>query len=392
MLAVLPGSEELLNEGVRHGVGAGVVNRCPPVERGAVCGDHRGVNVLFLQEKAIDESLALCEVASWLRARGHHCSLLLEREETDLWGEARAASPDVVVIPASVVNHPWTRATAREARRRLGVPIVATGTAPTLHPDGLRSAELDYLVRGEAEGPLAGLLEVLDGGGDTGSVPGLWVKEGPELSGTDAEAPVDVATLPAPDRDLYFERYPWFGRFPWKKFLGSRGCFHRCTYCYIPSLNDIPPRAPRIRRKDPEALVEEVVREKRRAPLHHVHFSDDIFRLESCLSAGCSPGHLHHRSHDLSRRRGHRCRCLRRGRDGLTPAFDRMQERPLGNVSRRPFGVWGSAGWTRCRGMVDLGGGARLRPVSRRGWVTGSSAGIRSVQMRSVRPLVMYQR
>ena len=233
------------------------------------------MRVLFLQEKAIDESLALCDAASWLASHGHDVHLLLDREERDLWGEATRWRPDVVLLPASVVNHTWTRQMSRAVREHLGVPTVATGTAPTLHPEGLRLSGLDYLVRGEAERPLAGLLSMLEEGRDPCDVPGVWAWEGDRLRGTDADAPLD--TLPTPDRGLYFDRYPWFGRFPWKKFTGSRGCFHRCTYCYIPTLNTIPPKMPGIRRKAPEALVEEVVREARRAPLHHVHFSDDIF-------------------------------------------------------------------------------------------------------------------
>jgi radical SAM superfamily enzyme YgiQ (UPF0313 family) len=66
-------------------------------------------------------------------------------------------------------------------------------------------------------------------------------------------------------------------QFPFKRFLTSRGCYHNCSYCYIPSLNKVQGGRKKVRRKSPHQAVEEVVLEASRGPLTHVHFSDDLF-------------------------------------------------------------------------------------------------------------------
>ncbi len=232
------------------------------------------MRVLFVQDNALDESLALLELAAVLEARGHTVELLLDREEPDLVASARAVSPDVVLVACSVLNHGWARGVAHRLRP-LGRPLVVGGTAPTLHPPLLRGSDFDWLIRGEAETPLLGLLD-----GNPAQAPGLFRYEGADLVGTAATPGWAMAEVPSTRRELYYKRYPFMARFPFKRFLASRGCHHKCSYCYIPGLARVQPKEPGrrwVRRKSPEAAVDEVVRARAAGPLSHVHFSDDLF-------------------------------------------------------------------------------------------------------------------
>ena len=242
------------------------------------------MNVLFVQDNALDESQAVVDLAALLRSRGHRPTLLLDREERDLERSAREARPDLVILPCSMLNHGWARKMSLRLRAALGrVPLVIGGTAPTLFPDALRDAQADLIIRGEAERPVLGLLEALDGGAraaDVHGVPGLFRDTGSRWDGTPAGAPFDPADLPLADKDLYYARYPFMRQMPSKRFIASRGCHHRCTYCYIPTLNKVQPKSEdgrRVRRKTPEQAVEDVAREAALGPLGHVHFSDDLF-------------------------------------------------------------------------------------------------------------------
>ena len=242
------------------------------------------MRILFVQNNALDESQALIELAAWLDARGHECSLLLAREERDVAGAAVPLRPELAVIACSMLNHGWAREAAARISSVLRIPIVAGGTGPTLFPDVLAGAPVDWIVRGEAEGPITALVEALEAGADPDGIPGLFREVAGAWIGTPAAPGVDMAEMPLADKDIYYKRYPFMRAFPFKRFLTSRGCHHRCTYCYIPGLNKVQPRGEGrrwTRRKDPEAAVEEVVREKRRGPLTHVHFSDDLFTDDS---------------------------------------------------------------------------------------------------------------
>ncbi len=139
---------------------------------------------------------------------------------------------------------------------------------------------MDWIVRGEAEGPVLSLLDAIEARRTGDDIPGLQRWDGSAWRGLPAAPGLDLNALPVADKGIYYERYPFMRRFPFKRFLTSRGCHHRCTYCYIPSLNKVQPREKGkrwTRRKAPEQAVEEVAREQSLGPLSHVHFSDDLF-------------------------------------------------------------------------------------------------------------------
>lgn len=250
------------------------------------------MRVLFIQNNALDESQALIELAAVLKSHNHECALLLDGEELDLTRPAAEWAPELVVIACSMLNHSWAREIAARLRRVTDAPIVAGGTGPTLHPGVLAGAAVDWIVRGEAEGPILGLLERLAERADLFGVPGLYRWREGEWEGTSATPGLALTDMPLADKDIYYERYPFMRRFPFKRFLTSRGCHHRCTYCYIPSMNKVQPRAKGrrwTRRKAPEQAVEEVAREKALGPLTHVHFSDDLFTNDKKWLAEFAP-------------------------------------------------------------------------------------------------------
>ncbi len=240
------------------------------------------MKVLFVQESALDESQALFDLAALLESRGHAVTMLLDREETALPAVAQQLRPDLALVTCSMLNHGWAREIAGRVRAATGAPVLLGGTAPTLFPDGLRGIAADALVRGEAEGPVLSVLDMLGRGGrlrDCDGAPGLAFETDAGFTGTDPVAPFDLSALPLASKDPLYGRYPFLRAFPFKRFLASRGCHHRCTYCYMPSLNKLQPKweGQRVRRKPPEHAVAEVAREKAQGPLHHVHFSDDLF-------------------------------------------------------------------------------------------------------------------
>jgi len=235
------------------------------------------VRVVILQAAAVDESLALCDLAGVLGARGDSVRLLLDDQERDLAASVRALRPDVVFVQAAYMGEPW-------ARRAVGlvpdgVPSVLIGTAATF--------DADIVERLGAWGALAGELDVcgpalvaaLDSGGDLATVPALVWRDGDGVIRRNpwGEAP-DLDALPLPDRSLYYEAYPFMGRFPWKRFVTGRGCVHSCGFCYLPPLRDgYGGQRATVRRKSVDRVIAEIQAVQARWPLSHIHFADDLF-------------------------------------------------------------------------------------------------------------------
>lgn len=239
------------------------------------------ISVLFLQDNAINESLALCDLAGVLREDGHAPLLLLEDEEPDLEAAIARANPALVVVPSGVGGHEVARRLARRAKAAAPhSTVLLGGTHATFAPDEAHQPGVDGVVLGEAERPVQAIARHLAAGTDwrlTGSL--ATVIDG-RLVENDLLAPIsDLDSLPFPHRELYY-RYPFIRRFGWKKFNTSRGCVHSCQFCWNPSLRRLMPEGVTFtRRKSPERAVQEVAHLRARHPLTSVHFADDLFTV-----------------------------------------------------------------------------------------------------------------
>jgi hypothetical protein len=130
---------------------------------------------------------------------------------------------------------PEVTRTLLPALRSLGAPIVLGGPAATqLLRRAVGGPAVDYVVGGEGELGLIGLMHALQGARSPDEVPGLWDAARPTVAPRPIVVP-DLALHPTPDfRGLELERYqhrsPTLGR-PFLPYQLLRGCRHGCTFC-----------------------------------------------------------------------------------------------------------------------------------------------------------------
>ncbi len=238
------------------------------------------MRVLFLQDNGLNESLLVTETAAALRAAGHQASLLLEREERDLRGAIQQDSPDLVLLPAAVQAHHWTVAICGRLRRWFpDLPVALAGTLPTFFPEVVQRPGVRMVILGEAEQAALDICDALAGKRRLSTVPNLHLRRGKVVVRNDLGPLVpDLDALPLPHRRLYYDRYPFLGAFPWKKFSTGRGCFHGCSYCYQPHYRRMcAGKGAYVRRKSPGRVVAEVEDMRAHHALGNVHFADDLF-------------------------------------------------------------------------------------------------------------------
>jgi|GEM_PF-1022334 len=234
------------------------------------------VRIAILQAAAIDESVALCEVSGALRARGHQTRLFLEDQESNFTQAVTAFAPDFALVQAAYMGEAWTRsAVARFPDLR----CVLVGTAATFDGDLLQRIPAWGALMGELDDCAPAFADALSSGAPLADVPALRWRDadGALRSNPWGEAP-DLDAQPMPDRALYFERYPFLGRFPWKRFTTGRGCVHSCGFCYLPALRDgYGGQRATVRRKSVDRVISEVLAVRARWPLLRIHFADDLF-------------------------------------------------------------------------------------------------------------------
>ncbi len=248
--------------------------------------------VAFVQARGVDESLALCDVAGALLDAGHRPRVFLDQHERDLGGALCSFRPDLIVVQAAILAEPWVREVLGRVPR--GVPRVLVGTGVTfdqgvlgrVHADeeafGAPAALRPGALRGELDDVLPELVGRLARGQALGAAlaelpGGLWVQDGEVIAPALGPQPT-LQGRAMPLRSLYFDRYPFMARFPWKRFAASRGCVHACGYCYARPLRDLHKDSRRhVRRKTVDRILAEVQAVQQRWPLRVVHFADDLF-------------------------------------------------------------------------------------------------------------------
>ncbi len=237
-----------------------------------------GINILFIQDNGINESLALTELAAYLERAGHHCQVLLEREERRFGRVVQSAKPDLIIMPCNVFGAQWVVATARRLARLVPkVPLLVGGTHPTLSPDLLEESAITYQLVGEAEIAVTELARRLGDGTPTDDISGIWVRVDGAVRDNGVAPRLDhMSEIPLPDRSIYY-RYPFLKAFPWKKFSTGRGCENRCSFCHNEHVRKLYCDEGFVRRKSVDRVLDEVLAVKERSTLRWVHFADDLF-------------------------------------------------------------------------------------------------------------------
>jgi len=147
--------------------------------------------------------------------------------------------------------------------KRDDATLAVGGVVPTISPQKFLDAGADTVVVGEAELTLLDILD--DPGSRSGIIYGSYI-------------PVD--DLLPPDWDLMDDMYMYwvYGTtvYRWGRFLRSRGCPNRCTYC-VYSSKTFPKEMSRVRRKSNSIMIEEMEEYKRRYALEAITIIDDNF-------------------------------------------------------------------------------------------------------------------
>lgn len=230
--------------------------------------------------------LGLAFLAAAVKARGHEVTLLDMQgslmDTPELERRLVAERPDLVGIGAMTPTFPEALRVARAARAVTPrARIVLGGVHPTLDPESvLRHDEVDYVIRGEGERPLADLADALERGAPLDGVDGLCRREGGALvvrpraqpvADLDALPPADYGAFPV---ERYIEHFAHLRGLRGISMVVSRGCPFQCTFCAVHQT-----MTRKWRTRSPQQVVDEIVALKARWGVEGIWFKDSIFNM-----------------------------------------------------------------------------------------------------------------
>jgi len=221
-------------------------------------GDSREVLLVFPGRYGAPNPqvpLSLLHVASTLRREGYKVRIFDMRIEN--YNDLKIGNPIFVGISSmSGLQIHYGLEFAKKVRAsNPSCPIVWGGVHPTLLPEQTAASEyVDVVVRGEGESTIVELVNKLAVGQSLDEVAGITYKSAGKIRSNSDVPLIDLNTIPVdlPFDLLLMDRYPSLraGRF---HIQTSRGCPHRCGFCYNTIFNK------RLwRGKSPERVLDEI--------------------------------------------------------------------------------------------------------------------------------------
>lgn len=188
--------------------------------------------------------------------------------------EIKDFDPALTVFSVLSDNFTWAKNIANDIKTHTNSITLFGGIHPTSAPNEVIKHDcIDYICIGEGESSILKFAKSLQ----EGSIPDTMyniVKEG----FVDKAFPIleDVNKLPFPDKDLYYEKYPFynFGYIT----LASRGCPYSCTYCANSVLNNLY-KGQFHRLRGTKDLLAELKHAKEKYKPKFIHFTDESFNI-----------------------------------------------------------------------------------------------------------------
>lgn len=229
----------------------------------------------------------LAYTASYLEVLGFEVLLLdgvAERASVDSICERTAAfAPELIIAETATTSLAHDLGVLATLKARLGdVPIALYGPHVSVRPqDGLTSAAVDYVIRGEPELTAGALAAALAERRDVADVLGLSFRRADgSIVETPPQPPLkNIDQLPYPRRhDMPMDRYvvPGFPA-PTVFMYGSRGCPAKCSYCLWPQTIYA---SAAYRPRSAEKIADEIAHVLRTQPAtRSLFFDDDTFNV-----------------------------------------------------------------------------------------------------------------
>lgn len=229
--------------------------------------------------------LGLAYLTAYLKQRGEEVELIdmqgLMMDSVELNKVIEGTDAQLVGISAMTPTFPAALKVARIVREKApNAKIMLGGVHPTLDPEStLSHPEVDFVIRGEGEEALYGLVRALKGEISFDDVSGLCYKDGDKIIIKNKAVVLDANSIPSPDYsafpvEQYIKHNEYLRGIRGISMLVSRGCPYDCTFCAV---HETMGRKWRI--KSPELLVNNIIELKEKYNIEGIWFKDSIFNV-----------------------------------------------------------------------------------------------------------------
>lgn len=233
--------------------------------------------IAFVQNLAF-EYLGVMFISSILKKNGHSVEVFIGNNLKKIADEVKAYRAEIVGFPCLTGNHHWCLKASEVIKAKTSVLTIFGGPHPTFFPEIIMEPQVDIICRGEAEIAFLELANRFDNKDDMTKVSNCWFKHDSRILKNDLMPLIeDLDSLPFPDRDTYYKKYPFLNKSQ-KVFIAGRGCPFKCSYCFNDSLQALYlGKGKYIRYRSVNNLLAEIKSVYKKYGIETVYMVDDTF-------------------------------------------------------------------------------------------------------------------
>jgi len=237
--------------------------------------------VFIINTITISDPLGIMYLSSALKRAGHETDLICFKKE-NVFQKLKELKPDIIAYSITTGNHKEYIALNKEIKKSFDIYSVFGGPHPTFYPEMIEEEGVDALCRGEGEEAFIEFVERFEKKKNPEKTKNFWVKKGNKIIKNAVRDLIqNLDDIPFPDRELIYKKDKLLKNLKMKRFITSRGCPFKCTYCFNKQYNEIYKhnKGKIIRQRSVDNVLEEIKEVRKKYPLGVVKFVDDTFNM-----------------------------------------------------------------------------------------------------------------
>lgn len=238
------------------------------------------MKMLFIQN-FLQAYYGVMSISAVLKKGGHETEVHIVSNQDDILKAVTESAPDIIGFSCTTAMYPVALEQSKEIKTKFAIPIIFGGVHPTICPEIIQEKSIDMICRGEGEYALLELLNHMEAGRNIRMIRNLWAKDNNKIHKNSMRNLIDdLDELPFPDREIYYDKYPYLRSQSTKVFFLGRGCPYTCSFCINKTYMALYKGKGRyIRRRSINKTIEEILDVKKRYGLKAIYFNDDTFTL-----------------------------------------------------------------------------------------------------------------
>lgn len=244
------------------------------------------MKILFGQLR-FESNMAVMGLSSVLNQHGFESEVIIIEGEPNYIDRIKTEiKPDIIGFSAATVDIKRLTGINRTLKNHYDFFSIFGGPHPTFFPELIEEdPDIDAICIGEGEQALVDLARKIAVGQEIVTIPNLHIRHNGAIIKNEVRPLIeDLDSLPFMNKhlyDRYYQHNPYLLENVPIRFLSSRGCPYKCTYCFNHKFFQLYGiKGNQVRKRSVRSLIEEIKETKRDFHIPMVSFVDDIF----CIS------------------------------------------------------------------------------------------------------------